>query len=94
MNDKILGTLLFVIQNDRYMAINVIKHDDLIFPEITETSKTTEQQQLKHPPLSTSTLKLKNRFPIIVSYKDRRQFYVYCGRNGSRECYMLPKHQI
>ena len=39
MND--IGTLLFAIQNDRYMAINVIKHDDLIFPEITETSKTT-----------------------------------------------------
>ena len=55
MND--IGTLLFVIQNDRYIARYVIKHDDLIFSEITETSKTTEQQQVKHQPLSTrSTL--------------------------------------
>ena len=56
MNDKILGTLLFVLQNDQYMAIYVMKHDDLIFPEITGTSKTTEQQELKHQPLLTSTL--------------------------------------
>ena len=35
MNDKILGALLFVLQNDRYMAIYLIKHDDLISPEIT-----------------------------------------------------------
>ena len=54
MND--IGTLLYVIQNDRYVAIYLIKHDDLIFSEITETSKTTEQQQLKHQPLSTITL--------------------------------------
>ena len=55
MND--IGTLLYVIQNDRYIAIYVIKHDDLIFSEIIETSKTTEQQQVNHQPLSTrSTL--------------------------------------
>ena len=55
MND--IGTLLYVIQNDRYVAIYLIKHDDLIFSEITETSKTTEQQQVKNQPLSTrSTL--------------------------------------
>ena len=33
MND--IGALLFVQQNDRYMAIHLIKHDDLISPEIT-----------------------------------------------------------
>ena len=50
MNDKVLGALLFILQNERYMAVYVIQHDNLIFSEITETSKTTEQQQLKHQP--------------------------------------------
>ena len=77
------------------MAMYVIKHDDLIFSEISETSKTTEQQQVKQQPLSTTTLEFKkNRLTNIVTYKYRRPFYVYCGRNGSRECCMLSKHHM